>query len=129
MTFALHLELFVCVIAAVDCVQCVTRKLNRTVVMGGIKFLFVCIIAAVDCVQCITRKLNRTVVMGGIKFLLFLVLMGTTRCSQSAPNSTWWPCTALNPYQNLQLEQVMLFICLRFYRYPKIYIFCSLRIS
>jgi hypothetical protein len=37
-------------------------------------------------------------------FLLGIV-SGST---QSALNSTWWPCEPLSPYQNLQLEQVRL---------------------
>jgi hypothetical protein len=56
--------------------------------------------------------------MRGIEFMLFLSLTGTISCTQSVLNSTWWPCASLSPYQDLQLEQVMLFIYLRYYKYP-----------
>jgi hypothetical protein len=51
--------------------------------------------------------------MATVAFLLVLVLVGPVRCTVSAPNSTWWPCSSLSPHQNLQLEQVILlaFIC------------------
>ncbi|PNF21621.1 hypothetical protein B7P43_G11267 [Cryptotermes secundus] len=45
--------------------------------------------------------------MKPIDFLLFSCILGIVKGTQSAPNSTWWPCESLSPYQNLQLEQVL----------------------
>jgi hypothetical protein len=81
MTFALYIGL------------CAQQQQQQTVVSVTIK-----------------RKLMRTVAMRGIEFMLFLSLTGTISCTQSVLNSTWWPCASLSPYQELQLEQVMLFI-------------------
>lgn len=45
--------------------------------------------------------------MATLTFLLVLLVIGSVQCAVAAPNSTWWPCSALIPHQNLQLQQVL----------------------
>jgi len=56
------------------------------------------------------EEANTTLAMATLKFLLVLLVTGSVRCTVLAPNSTWWPCSALIPLQNLQLQQVIMFM-------------------
>ena len=48
--------------------------------------------------------------METLSFLLVLLVTVPVQCTVLAPNSTWWPCSALIPHQNLQLQQVIIFV-------------------
>jgi len=56
------------------------------------------------------EEANTTLAMATVPFLLVLLVTASVRCTVPAPNSTWWPCSALMPHQNLQLQQVIMFV-------------------